>query len=126
MKGSRGKGQDSFLLSEIETKSPGRSQCERQVCSKTLRLQSLAEGAKPLCLRAAALVRDVLAAASVSTRPGLALRVDKKCARQENVFSGIQNLPPDITVPSTGVRSIAGGGVGGSLTQPTESPERVT
>lgn len=45
--GSRGKGQDSFLLSETETKSPGRSQREQQICSKRLRLQSGTERAQP-------------------------------------------------------------------------------
>lgn len=92
VRGSRGKGQDLFQLSETETKSPDRSPCERQVCSKMLRLQSCAERTKPLYLGSRSSQRHSRCNL-LMPMPGLAPHPDKNCARQESVFSEDSNSP---------------------------------
>lgn len=92
VRGSRGNRQDLLRLSETETKSPGRSPCERQVCSKMLRLQSCAEGAKPLYLGSSSGQRHS-SHNLVMPMPCFASHPDKKYARQASVFSEDSNSP---------------------------------
>lgn len=98
-------------LSETETKSPGRSPCERQVCTKTLRLQSCAKGAKPPYL-GSSLDQRYSSQKLVLPLPGLAPPTGQ-AVYKAGVFSlRIHTAAPDLTVPSTGARIIAGAGRG--------------
>ena len=111
MRGSRGQGQDLFRLLQTETKSPGRSQCERQVCSKTLRLQSCAGGAKSLYLGSSPGQRHS-GQNLLLLYQALPLILTRSTQGRSLFSLRIQSAPPDITAPSTVVRIIAGAGSG--------------